>query len=330
MRQKILVSIFLCLIINITVFGQVRIEIERGCNFFGESIEKSVYSFDSDEEAESAVRRIMKYTGLPANFIIKAADVPNAEAVIPRQNNGNIYPKRLILYNQLFMTRVKNMTHTDWAAISILAHEIGHHLSGHTLETTGSRPPIELEADRFSGFILAKMGASLDEALIAINTITSDQPSTTHPGRQSRLAAITNGYKAAHEGNVNKPESPDKTMSALRIPQLIFPINNAQITYPRHTTLQWSSIENAKLYKVSIEIWMQHQIGGNIEWKWTDLNELFLNTRGGKYFNDFIENNTTLNFYGVGMGNCRWRVKAIGKDGKESLFSDWRYITYTN
>lgn len=207
MRNLLIATLFVLLTTE-TVFSQKQIEIAGGCNYFGESIQTSVYSFDSDEEAEAAVQRIMKYTGLPSNFIIRAADVPNAEAVIPRKDNGVIYPQRLILYSQLFMTRVKNMTHTDWAAISILAHEIGHHLSGHTLETTGSRPTIELEADRFSGFILAKMGASLDEALIAINTIASDQGSTTHPGRQSRLAAITNGYKAALEGNITKPTTP--------------------------------------------------------------------------------------------------------------------------
>jgi len=104
----------------------------------------------------------MKYTGLLSNFIIKTADVPNAKASI----SGST---RYVLYNQLFMKRVKQQTNTDWAAISILAHEIGHHLSGHTLDDQGTRPNKELEADRFSGFVLAKMSATLEEAIITIS-----------------------------------------------------------------------------------------------------------------------------------------------------------------
>lgn len=89
----------------------------------------------------------MRVTGISGNrFEIKAADVSNAQARI-------VGDKRLILYNQEFMARVKRTTNTDWAAVSILAHEIGHHLEGHTLGKDGSRPADELEADRFSGHV---------------------------------------------------------------------------------------------------------------------------------------------------------------------------------
>ncbi len=139
----------------------------------------------------------MKYTGLPANFEILAADVPNACAVIQCPNNNDC--SRYLLYNQEFIIRVKNATNTDWSAISILVHEIGHHLSGHTLEAGGSRPKIELEADKFSRYILRKMNASLEESLVAIRTLASEEGSSTHPPKHSRLAAITNGWKQADD-----------------------------------------------------------------------------------------------------------------------------------
>ena len=38
--------------------------------------------------------------------------------------------------------------------MTLLAHEVGHHLNGHTIHRGGSTPELELEADEFAGFIL--------------------------------------------------------------------------------------------------------------------------------------------------------------------------------
>lgn len=185
-------------------FAQQRIHIDHSCSFVGQLTESDIYGFSSGEEAETSLKRIMKYTGLPANFTIKAANVPNAAAVV-------YGTERYILYNQYFMERVKQSTYTDWSAISILAHEIGHHLSGHTLTNTGSRPDKELEADKFSGFVLYKMGASLKEARVAMEKIGSERGSTTHPAKSARLAAITNGWLSAKELTGPVKKNPSKT-----------------------------------------------------------------------------------------------------------------------
>ncbi|MDQ3535579.1 MAG: membrane-binding protein, partial [Bacteroidota bacterium] len=92
----------------------------------------------------------------------------------------------------------QNATQTDWAAISILAHEIGHHLNGHTMMTKGGNPALELEADEFSGFVLRKMGASLVEAQKAMKLISDVIGSATHPKRSLRLTAIAKGYNSAN------------------------------------------------------------------------------------------------------------------------------------
>lgn len=142
--------------------------------------------------ANTAVERILRYSGLKKNFIILAADIDNAQAAIQGTD-------RYILYNESFMQRINVAAKTDWAAISILAHEIGHHLQGHTLKATGSRPPIELEADEYSGFILQRMGASLQDARAALSVLSSDKGSATHPGKQDRLKAITDGWTDAQQ-----------------------------------------------------------------------------------------------------------------------------------
>jgi hypothetical protein len=179
----------------------------RACNYGGGYAPSVAYTFASDQEARSAVQRIMGYTGLPANFEIHAATVPNAAAVIDSGPSGK---RRLILYNQTFMDRLTSSAGSDWAAISVLAHEIGHHLSGHTLENGGSRPPSELEADKFSGHVLGRMGASIEQAQEAISRFASAAGSTTHPPRAARLDAIYNGWREAvgQATPAGEPEQP--------------------------------------------------------------------------------------------------------------------------
>lgn len=55
----------------------------------------------------------------------------------------------------------------SWRDIGILAHEIGHHLNGHTVNSLGSRWQTEAEADWFAGYVMARLGAPLEGALEA-------------------------------------------------------------------------------------------------------------------------------------------------------------------
>lgn len=199
-----------CFFLVASVYAQQQLSIPNGCSYTGEGFKKQLYAFSSDKDAEATLARLIQYTGLPANFIIRAADVPNAQASI-------LGTQRYIFYNQYFLARLKDAVKNDWAATSIMAHEIGHHLSGHTLDNEGSRPTKELEADRFSGFVLAKMGAKLEETLAAMQMIASELPTVTHPAKPSRIAAITNGWQAAKDlertdtkSNVEKKDSKAK------------------------------------------------------------------------------------------------------------------------
>ncbi|MDR8393921.1 hypothetical protein NC796_22395 [Aliifodinibius sp. S!AR15-10] len=176
----------------------MNISLDNSCSYYGEKIVDDVYSFNSTDEAEEIVGRIVKIVGLEQNFDIKSANVPNALATI---KNGS----RLILYSQNFILNIKNATGTDWSGISILAHEIGHHLNGHTIISGGSRPNLELQADKFSGFVAAKLGASLSDAQAAISKFSSKSGSSTHPPKSARLEAIAIGWNQGNSGS--KPPS---------------------------------------------------------------------------------------------------------------------------
>lgn len=169
-------------------FGSVKYT--HMCSYYGEEITGEISAFSAGPTAQTVIKKIMSVIGLKANFELREANVPNAAAVM-------LKGKRFILYNPKFMDNINSSAGTNWAAISILAHEIGHHLNGHTLDNVGSRPQTELDADEFSGFILHKLGASLPDAQAVMATISSTTGSKTHPPKRDRLSYIASGWENA-------------------------------------------------------------------------------------------------------------------------------------
>jgi tetratricopeptide (TPR) repeat protein len=153
-------------------------------------------SFVSNEHAEKAVDMILKPLGLRRNFVlVSCPNINNAKAVT--YGDGIRY----IVYDNAFMEQIDRGSNTDWASVSILAHEIGHHLQGHTLRPVSpqQRRENELEADEFSGFAMFKIGATLSQAQAAMRASddVADEESSTHPKKWRRLAAIKTGYENA-------------------------------------------------------------------------------------------------------------------------------------
>ncbi|GAB2511393.1 TPM domain-containing protein [Lysobacter humi (ex Lee et al. 2017)] len=171
----------------------------QACSYDGApvKVDASAAHGAAPPDCRDMVATIMRHTGLPQNFDVVEANVPNAAAVILLDEQK--LPHRVIAFNRDFIDQVKQATQGNrWAPVSIMAHEIGHHLSGHTIMPGGSQPPTELEADKFSGFVLYKMGASLDDALKAMVALVPEGPDgATHPGRGKRVAAIQSGWREA-------------------------------------------------------------------------------------------------------------------------------------
>lgn len=145
----------------------------------------------SERAAKEAVRRIVQYSGLTPDFTVREdPQVRTAVAYI----KGH---ERVIAYNPAFITTVLDSSHTNWAAVSILAHEIAHHLLGHTLDPSAMRPGDELACDRYSGFILFSMGATLEESLAAIEVAGDPHGTWSHPPKSARCSAIEQGWQEA-------------------------------------------------------------------------------------------------------------------------------------
>jgi hypothetical protein len=140
------------------------------------------------------------------NFYIREENgIQNAYATIIRN-------ARWIIYDNQFLEDIDAHTATKWASISILAHEMGHHYYNHVVSSTGSTPPKEIEADAFSGLVMAKLGATLNESVAAITAIATDRASATHPAKKDRVTAITRGWNnakgIANPANPTNPTNP--------------------------------------------------------------------------------------------------------------------------
>ena len=197
MKKLLLVLLFVPLVF----FGQTKDAMEICLAFQSRS-------FYSDSEADKALGEILSVTGLKKNFILTPCDgVENATAI-------SVKGERYIFYNKNFMKNIGGSS----SNIAILAHEVGHHLNNHARDITmyigGVIEPDskevsrrqELEADEFAGFVMAKLGYSLNEAKEPFYKLSSnnDDSYSTHPSRDKRLNAITEGYERAEDGSIEK------------------------------------------------------------------------------------------------------------------------------
>ncbi len=95
----------------------------------------------------------------------------------------------------------------NWNAVGIICHEVGHLAAGHTVIPGSSRTE-ETEADEFAGYAMARLGASLQEALTFGHSL-SPFGGKHHPPRKVRLASVERGYNRAKAEPVRSlPQSP--------------------------------------------------------------------------------------------------------------------------
>ena len=87
--------------------------------------------FDTDMSDDIAayktVVNVIRETGLSQNFVILPGDVDNVQAYM--DNN-----ERILEYNPDFMEKLQG--DTNWHGISVLARQIGHHLSNAKLDNS--------------------------------------------------------------------------------------------------------------------------------------------------------------------------------------------------
>ena len=202
--MKLLFSTILFFLSSVLGYSQSKISTD----FYGkENIRAELCEqskgFMSEQDVESLISTILSMQGLNNRFVVLACtSVENCIATIDKNN------RPIILYNPNFLKSVKKLgfkeadlptfSEQDWSTLTILSHEIGHHLNNHITNPLPGATAIqlELEADKTAGFLVYLMGGTLEKAKLAFQDV-SENESYTHPKRQDRINALAGGYNDA-------------------------------------------------------------------------------------------------------------------------------------
>jgi len=180
-QATLLAACIVCLSFNLSANNNI----DKCINIYNDSL--LVQTVNMNELLQDMLIRV----GLEPKFELKEADVLNIEASVS-------HGKKYILYNPEFVNSLNAATRNNrWALMTLLAHEIGHHVDGHTNRRGGNKHLLELQADEFAGYVMNKLGATLLQAQNVMFYIAKTENSKTHPARSLRLLAIEKGWNKA-------------------------------------------------------------------------------------------------------------------------------------
>jgi hypothetical protein len=161
---------------------QISVRGEGGCSYKGTLDGGTIEVSDASPEVDAAVADIVRASGLEKNFVVCATTaVGNAAAVLSEDGHT-----RFLLYNPEFFSGVKGERERKLTLLGVFAHEIGHHLQGHTLLAGGSQRDRELEADSFAAFAMCRLHYDIEDSRYALETLLPDVGSKTHPSLLER------------------------------------------------------------------------------------------------------------------------------------------------
>lgn len=145
-------------------------------------------------DAVQAVQWMTNAMGIEGNFTLLEGVFTKGNTAIAGTHSH--YKGRFIVYDGSKLKWTKD--NPDWHEISILGHEIGHHANGDTGVRNHGRGAWqrELKADETSGFLVARLGGTLEQAQGFFQTL-SPHGNETHPPRHLRLQAVAKGWNRA-------------------------------------------------------------------------------------------------------------------------------------
>ncbi len=137
-------------------------------------------NFEVMECPESKVFRAIKFPHIPSPYII--------------------YDARM-LHNYHYSYEYHRDKDKQFISNTLtLAHEIGHIVNLHIIDGFQTNHQLEIEADEFAGAIVYKLGINLYDAIESYekNQMIREQQTEQHPGRNTRIEALKNGFLKAY------------------------------------------------------------------------------------------------------------------------------------
>jgi uncharacterized protein (TIGR02145 family) len=206
MRQSVK-AYLICIAAWLGMGSDMLAQDRPGTGFYGDAsrdvgVCPASSQFVSETEVDNLVSEMLSRFGARNRYIIiSCPQVDNCQAVLYK---GRPY----ILFNPDFLQSVKRLNFSasnlpslqdrDWAALTILAHELGHHINNHLINPLpdATARDMELEADQTAGFIIYMMGGEVRDMLPAYLK-SPEQGSYTHPPRRARTEALEKGFRDA-------------------------------------------------------------------------------------------------------------------------------------
>ncbi len=169
---------------NYKISGASYFNLNNACSYDRRINDERILITEPKEETKDLMEQIFEYSGLYTE--IKTYGINTNDIGISLILDG----KRYILLNEKLLNSLQKSDKNYWPTLSVIAHEIGHHLVGHTLYNEISKSNYvyqdwekEWIADFFSGYILSKMGASLGEAISGIKKMIPEDYYRNKPGK---------------------------------------------------------------------------------------------------------------------------------------------------
>ena len=121
----------------------------------------------TEGDFSTVVHDILSAAGQP-DTVIRIRPADDAKTARASLEGG----RKTIEYNPRFLSQLEQLAQTEWAIVLVLSHEVAHLLGGHVTRKMLSHDDLrrmELEADHATGFLLARLGASLGESSRSLN-----------------------------------------------------------------------------------------------------------------------------------------------------------------
>jgi hypothetical protein len=212
-----IISLFFLLTCNAQENQKEILEIENYSSYNDTKLDGNQETERTLTSYDSIIQDVMNRVGLPNSDIeIRTTPTFGAFSVINRNCK-----RRFFLYNKIFFDSIYTVTKSVQPIKSVCFHEIAHHLYRHPLKSKWEAQIHELEADRYSGFQMRLIGASLEESIAAMEHFGNDTNTNTHPEKSIRINEIKAGYIDASKRIFND-SSYFQIDSLIQVKELLF------------------------------------------------------------------------------------------------------------
>jgi tetratricopeptide (TPR) repeat protein len=205
--SRLQITAFLCLLLGQVCVVALPVSAQTVCGLTSQQVayEDCLMGYSDYQDninASLVVQNILTKVKAPTQrFIVKTC---------PGLNNASAMALGGVPYILLDVSWMESFKpgRSDWFHLSVIAHEIGHHLLGHV--GLPSVPPAqqrerELAADQFAGYVLGAYGITSYQLAILLHRFPDDrQPNSTHPRNTLRMAALQKGVEASRSSEESK------------------------------------------------------------------------------------------------------------------------------